>query len=168
MPTMRSSRDEIERALSVLASRDNWQHTFQRLAASAGLTISPAACWLLCKISRIGPSSAERLSGRLQLPAVVLTQPLQELTRVGLLNAESHQENGRTGEPELYSLTSAGQEAHRLVLAAERDELDRLLKGWSPDQMSELAALLTQMSERFLIGDAGDGELVAARPTGVA
>jgi hypothetical protein len=42
-----------------------------------------------------------------------------------------------------------------------------MLNGWSPDQESELAALLTQMSERFLTDDADNSELVTARPTSV-
>ena len=39
MPEVRSSREEIERALSLLASRVSWQRSLERLAAHADLAL---------------------------------------------------------------------------------------------------------------------------------
>lgn len=51
MPTDRSSQ-EMERALTVLARRENRGEVLGHLAARAGLEIQPAVCWLLLRISR--------------------------------------------------------------------------------------------------------------------
>jgi hypothetical protein len=52
MPTDRSSVQEMERALTVLARRENRGEALGRLAARAGLEIEPAVCWLLLRIAR--------------------------------------------------------------------------------------------------------------------
>ncbi|MGH2515198.1 MAG: EmrB/QacA family drug resistance transporter, partial [Ktedonobacterales bacterium] len=168
MPEARSSREEIERALSVLASRDGWRHAFQRLAAQAGVALTPEAGWLLCQFAHIGPRTPEYLSGRLRLPVAALAQPLKELTQAGLVASAPQHGDGQIGQNGPLTLTPAGQQAHDRLVAAQRSELDHLLEGWSPDQESELAALLTNMAQRLLTDDAGDRALVAARPSAVA
>jgi hypothetical protein len=50
IPHTASSRDEIARALSVLARRENREEIYRWLATEAALDLSPAACWLLLRI----------------------------------------------------------------------------------------------------------------------
>ncbi|HEX5441495.1 MAG TPA: hypothetical protein VFW76_11470, partial [Ktedonobacterales bacterium] len=66
-------------------------------------------------------------------------------------------------ERTVLEMTPAGEEAHERMLAAQCDELDRLLAGWSPDQVAEMAALLSQMSRRLLADDVTGTMLVANR-----
>jgi DNA-binding MarR family transcriptional regulator len=71
---------------------------------------------------------------------------------------------GQTGQQaQLITLTPAGRQAHSRLVAAQRAELNHLLQGWSPDQESELATLLTQMAEQLLTDESGDHELITAR-----
>ena len=74
----------------------------------------------------------------------------------------------RTEPPDLLALTPSGPEAYSRLIAAERDELDHLLQGWSPDQEAELAALLTQMAERLLTDETGNHKLLATGPSSSA
>ena len=176
MPQARSSREEIERALSVLTGRDGGLDTFQRLAAHVGLAVTPEAGWLLCRLDRFGPSTPERLSGWLRLPPTVLERPLAELIQAGLVaSAPRNGQHGderndntddntddNTSQGEALTLTPTGQRARDRLVAAHREELAQLLEGWSPDQESELAALLTHMAQRLLTDDTGDRAVVAA------
>jgi len=45
MPAARSSQEEIERALHVLASRDSRSLIYRRLADRAGVALDPLSCW---------------------------------------------------------------------------------------------------------------------------
>ena len=166
MPQSRTSRQEIRRALSILASRESRLRLFQRLSAKAGLTLAPEAVWLLCKFRDLGPIAPERLSARLRLPAVSLAGPLHELVQAGFLAPapqDGNAGNGAVDEHTALELTPAGEEAHERMLAAQRDELDQLLAGWSPSQEAEMAALLSQMSRRLLADDVTGSMLMANR-----
>ncbi len=166
MPQTRTSRQEIRRALSILASRESRLLLFQRLSAKAGLTLAPEAVWLLCKFRDLGPIAPERLSARLRLPAASLAGPLNELVQAGFLAPaprDGNAENGIEDQHTALELTPAGEEAHERMLAAQRDELDQLLEGWSPSQEAEMAALLSQMSRRLLADDVTGSMLMANR-----
>jgi len=174
MPQARSSREEIERALSILSSREGGRRIFQRIVAHAGLSLTPEAAWLLCQLDRLGPGSLERLSGQLRLPGVLLELPLKELRQAGLLEVDGIEERasgkqdgarslGVGGQRDIITLTSAGRQARGQLIAAYREGLAQLLEGWSPDREAELAALLTRIAQQLLTDDAGDRTLVGAR-----
>jgi len=166
MPQARSSRDEIERALAVLVGRDSQLRVFQRLATHAGVSLTPGACWLLCCLGRMGPTTMQQLSGLLQLPESLLARPMAELAQAGLITrAPDPRQDGASadGQGELYMLTVAGREVSGRLITAHREELARLLDGWSPEQEAELAVLLTDMAQRLLSEGADGRELVNAQ-----
>jgi len=66
MPTARSSREEIERALSVLVCRESRSLIYRRLADRAGVALEPFFCWLLFRIQE-EPISQENLAKRLHV-----------------------------------------------------------------------------------------------------
>jgi EmrB/QacA subfamily drug resistance transporter len=183
MPEGRSSRDEIERAICVLASRENSRRALERLVTHAGLPLTPEAAWLLWQFPHSGASTPERLSARLRLPEAALAQPLHELTQAGFVGsarqstspengAKSELEDGnesmvadeyrQAGQQVGLSLTANGRQAREQLLAVQREELNHLLEGWSPDQESELAALLTTMAQRLLADDTDERARVAS------
>src|SRR5205807_4050441 len=65
MPTACSSQQEIERALSVLVSRQSRFLIYRRLADRAGVDLEPFFCWLLFRIQE-EPISQENLAKRLR------------------------------------------------------------------------------------------------------
>ncbi|MGZ3636985.1 MAG: EmrB/QacA family drug resistance transporter, partial [Ktedonobacterales bacterium] len=167
MPEARSSRDEIERALDVLVSRDSQQRVFQRLAIQAGLSLTPGACWLLCCLRGTGSSAMQQLSGQLQLTEGILVRPLVELTQAGLVTrAPDPRQDGAsaTSQSELIMLTPAGREVSGRLITVRREELTRLLDGWSPEQEAELATLLTDMAQR-LVTEGADGRVLVSAQT---
>jgi hypothetical protein len=62
MPTTRTSQEEIERALHVLASRDSLDQIYRRLAAHAGVDLDPRSSWLLFRLLLQAPISQESLA----------------------------------------------------------------------------------------------------------
>ena len=62
MPAARSSQEEIERALSVLASRDSRYLIYRRLADRAGVALDPLSCWLLFRIQDQEAISQDRFT----------------------------------------------------------------------------------------------------------
>jgi len=51
-PADRSSVQELERALTVLAGKENRAELFRRLATRARVELDPAVCWLLLRLAR--------------------------------------------------------------------------------------------------------------------
>jgi EmrB/QacA subfamily drug resistance transporter len=155
MPEARTSLQEIERALEVLAGRESRRRIYERLAARAGLTLSPSACWLLFRIAESAPITRQGLGEKLGVPAGALGPPLDELAGAGLIVA------GDPAEP--IELTGAGRQAVEQLVAARQAGLEDLLAGWSPEQQAELAEALGRLARSLLENDRGDRSLVDAR-----
>ncbi len=81
MPAARSSQDEIERALHVLASRDSMYLIYRRLADRAGVALDPLSCWLLFRIQEQQPISQDNLAKRLSVPDEKLRPSIESLTQ---------------------------------------------------------------------------------------
>ncbi|MBB4663500.1 MFS transporter [Conexibacter arvalis] len=188
VPKPDASYDEIARAVSVLARRDTRRRIYERLAARAGVELSPAAVWLLARVSELAPVTLEELSEQTGVPRARLRIPLGELVMERLVDACDvgggplaadagdpgwapdgvGPEAAAAGEVP-FVLTPAGVAVRDRLLAARRDRLEELLDGWSPAQHEELAAMLTRLA-RALSDDPGGGpppaQAVPHRPPG--
>jgi EmrB/QacA subfamily drug resistance transporter len=147
MPTSRSSQQEIERALHVLASRDSLEQLYRRLADRAGVELDPRPTWLLFRLQEQAPISQEGLAQRFQVPADLLTPSLATLQEKGLVTLTSRADGQGEGQ---LQLTSAGQETLTRLTTAFHDNLAELLDGWSPEQEAELATLLHRVTGDLL------------------
>lgn len=158
IPAARSSQDEIERALHVLASRDSKERIYRRLAARAGVDLDPLSCWLLFRIQEQAPVLEENLAERLQVPIDRLTPCIERLTQNGLVSETSQADGHAAGQ---LQLMVAGQQTFDKLSRAYHDSLAELLEGWSPEQEEELAMLLRRVTTNLLGTDSGK-ELVRA------
>jgi EmrB/QacA subfamily drug resistance transporter len=147
MPTARSSQEEIERALHVLASRASLDQLYRRLADRAGVGLDPRASWLLFRLQEQAPISQQSLEQRFQVPADWLTPSIATLQEKGLVALTSRADG--PGEEQLQ-LTPAGQETLATLTTAFHDNLSELLDGWSPEQEAELATLLHRVTGDLL------------------
>ncbi len=150
MPTARSSQEEIERALHVLASRDSRSLIYRRLAERAGVALDPLSCWLLFRIQDLEPISQENLAKRLGVPGEKLRPAVESLTRNELVTVTSPADGQAGGQ---LQLTPAGQQALDKLAAAYHASLAELLDGWSPEQESELATLIRRVATKLLSED---------------
>jgi EmrB/QacA subfamily drug resistance transporter len=151
MPTARSSQEEIERALHVLASRDSRGLIYRRLAARAGVALDPFSCFLLFRLQEQAPISQESLAKRFHVPADRLTPSIESLLQKKLVSSQS---GGQ------IQLTAAGQQTLDTLTTAYHESLAELLDGWSPEQEAELATLLRRVATD-LFSEESSQELVS-------
>jgi len=136
-PTERSSLEEIQRSLSVLSSRDARRDLYRRLAAKAGVPVSPLAAWCLLRLDHLGPLPWSTISARTGPALPAISETYDRLLDLGYV---------RDDPPGTVALTDAGQAAADALDAARRDSLAELLDGWEPEQHAELAAMLSTLA----------------------
>ena len=150
IPAERSSLQELERAVEVLARRENRDALYRRLAERAGLPLSPPACWLLYRLSDSTVGTTDELARRLdgKAPAQGLPPRLDELAGMGLVRLGE-------GEPAARSidLTPAGVEAGDRLRQARIEALREFVVGWSPKDNPEVEGLVRRLAGQLLADD---------------
>ena len=148
VPAERSSLQEMERAVEVLARRENRHALYERLAARAGLPLSPPACWLLYRLADTPDATAENLCRRLGIPRGRLDANLDALTGIGLLRTSPLADSDVS-----IHLTEEGDAAVHRLLQARTDALADFVRGWSPDEHPELEHLIRRLAGELLADD---------------
>jgi DNA-binding MarR family transcriptional regulator len=141
-PRDSSSFREIERALTLLARRENHAQVYERLALRAGLELSPAELWLVARLGEREGTTLEELAAALGVDAEGLAGPLAGLEQHGLATT-------RNGE---VFLTPSGREVHARLVEAKCEALREILDGWDPERHDELLLLVDRLS-RALVRD---------------
>ena len=113
---------------------------------------------LLAKLRHAGgaPLRVTTLAERLGVDTPTVTRKVQQLERLGLVVREADPDDRRAFR---ISLTEAGNETLDRLTAAKRRWLDRLLTGWSPDEVGEFSAHMEHFAESLrtvLGGGRGD------------
>jgi EmrB/QacA subfamily drug resistance transporter len=127
---------EIERALSLLAGREQRWHMYERLAAGASLELEPPALWTLARLAERPAVSEAELVEELQVEARPLGEALEELRRRSLVDA---------GADGTVALTERGRAGYERLVEVRRARLNTLLAGWKPDQEAELQGLVDRL-----------------------
>jgi EmrB/QacA subfamily drug resistance transporter len=144
MPRSGDSLDEIARGLSVLTRRENTRQIIERIAARAGVELPPIQCWTLARVAQDPRLEPGALARSRNLEPALVEDAIAELTGAGLLSgAGGGSQAGRAG----LSLTPTGESILQRLVAARREGLEEYLKGWSPQQHHELAALLSRLAD---------------------
>jgi EmrB/QacA subfamily drug resistance transporter len=135
-PKGADSLAEIDRALSVLVSRERRRAFHARVAERAGVDISPGAVWALTRLDAYGFDGTFAMARRQGIEEERIAAVVEELRERGLVT-------GPDGEAHL---TPAGRAIADQVLAARRQELDRLLADPTADRDPRVDALLARLS----------------------
>jgi DNA-binding MarR family transcriptional regulator len=143
MPQDRTSLQEVERAVTVLAARENRRPMYERLATRAGVEVEPRGTWLLLRLHDHPWASPGALAERLGVDPERLGTQARRLAAAGLV-----QDGGET-----LALTPGGRAAVDRLVAARREGLAELLAGWSPEQHPELATRLQELARELLADD---------------
>ena len=142
VPRSPDSLAEIERALSRATTFEQRQHFRKRLAARAGIDLSPGATWALVRIDEHGFARARALAEGDGVPPERIAAAVAELRRRGLVAGED-------GGP---ALTSAGRSLAVRALAARRELLTEALADATADRAPGVDDLLRRLA-RELTGD---------------
>jgi EmrB/QacA subfamily drug resistance transporter len=147
LPKHRSSVQELERALTVLATREHRRELFARLTARAQLSLEPVVSWLLLRIDRHPDWDVARLAREPAVGAERVETLVRRMDDDGLVTVPGA--DGRLLH-ERPLLTPLGRQAVAKLLAARRDRLAELLEGWSPDEHAELCELIDRLTRELL------------------
>ena len=159
-PAVRTSEQEMERALTVLISRERRHEVYQHLVEGAGFGGSPRAAWLLLRVGEHTDLSRRALAQQLYLTDSDLEGRLGELVERGYVQPLS----GDLAEP--VRLTPAGQQAVGELSRVRQEGLARLCIGWQPEQNPRLQELFTRLTHQLAAsGEAPDAEVDAAART---
>ena len=117
-PAACTSLDEMGRALSVLASGQNRDRIYERLADRAGVTMDAAGCWMLLRIHEHPEDDVAARSERLGLPEDTMRLLLGNLAGRGLVTSADGAARpggrcpGRHGRPGGPAAAWTGTSAH--------------------------------------------------------
>jgi EmrB/QacA subfamily drug resistance transporter len=126
---------EIERALSLLAGREQRWSVYEGLATRAGLELAPPELWLLARLGEREPLSEAQLNAQFRGDSDALAAALAQLRQRSLVD-------GRDGT---IVLTTTGRDDYERLVAAKCAGLRELLDGWQPDQHDELQHLVDNL-----------------------
>jgi DNA-binding MarR family transcriptional regulator len=136
MPTDADSVSRLERALSLIASRDVKRAYIERAVARAGVDLTPAAAWLLVRLEEEPELDPRALEKAHAIEPGIVDAALAELEAKGLLA-------GRRA-------TEAGCAVLEKLVDARRSHLTELLAEWGPAKREELAARVRQLSHELV------------------
>ena len=141
-PRSPDSLAEIARALSRTVSVEQRERFRQRLAARAGIELSPGATWALVRIGQHGLARARDLASRDGVPEERIVAVVEELREHRLIAGED-------GGP---GLTPNGEALAARAIAARKELLAETLADDAADRDPELDALLHLLA-RELAGE---------------
>jgi DNA-binding MarR family transcriptional regulator len=146
-PTMRTSDQEMERALTSLISRENRREIYQNILSEAGVEIAPRAAWMMLRVGEHPGCGRQELAGHLHLTGANLDRRLGELVASGYLQALP----ADPGKP--LTFTEMGQQAYENLYRVAHDHIERLAADWQPEQHPRLRALVTQLIHQLAASD---------------
>ena len=159
-PAVRTSDQEMERALTVLLSKERRHHVYERLVTESGFAGPPRAAWLLMRVGEHPGLSRRALAHHLFLTDADLECRLGGLTEAGYLEPLPDD----LDKP--VQLTSPGQQAHEDLSRVRREHVARFAADWHPDQYPHLIALITRLTHQLAAsGETPDDELDRAGTT---
>jgi EmrB/QacA subfamily drug resistance transporter len=159
IPHTSNSRDEIARALSVLARRENREEIYRWLTTEAALALTPAACWLLLRIGGHEDRTPTELADHLHVPAPAVARLGQELAGAGLVELRRPDSEAGAGEA-AFHLTVPGRAALDRLSAARRRGLEELLGGWSPKEHEEVVQMVARLASDLMSNALADPAMV--------
>ncbi len=139
---------EIERALSVLVSRDVRKRAYEEMARRANLDLEPIDVWVLLRLDERldgaadGIIAADDLVHRFRGEPQRLAAAFERLQRDGRLASRVDASTGAR----VLSLTADGRALADRLVKAKEEGLRELLAGWSPERHADLAAMLTRIA----------------------
>jgi EmrB/QacA subfamily drug resistance transporter len=149
-PTIRTSDEELRRAVSTLFAKQRRREVYSQLVAASGIALSPQAGWLLLRLGEHHGESRAALAGWLSISTAELGDRMTELVMAGCVVP--------AGTPaDADELTGSGRSACARIFAASQDRIALLLEGWQPQQHPRLLQLLAEITHELAAGQERPG-----------
>ena len=140
MPRDDDTLVEIERALSVLASRDVRRRLYERLARENGIDLPALEAWTLARIHEGAPGPAAALAGRIDVEPQRVSAAADELVKRGLVSPADG----------WFSSTPAGDELVERLVRLRRERLAARLSDCTPEEQQRFAQTLSGLARDLL------------------
>jgi EmrB/QacA subfamily drug resistance transporter len=142
MPQEDESWPAFSRSLWALMHRQARVRAIEQIAARAGVTLTPAACWMLARYGQHRDTDPFRVGSEFSLEPTRLRQAQVELRERGMIDGDGPQ----------GALTAAGGETLGRLRVAGREWLCSLVEGWDPEHHANLAAMLDRVADEVVEG----------------
>ncbi len=142
-PTVRTSDEEMRRAISTLLGRERRREVYAQLVAASGVGVSPRAAWLLLRLGEHRGDSRAVLARRLYIGVPELSSRMTELVRAGYV------EPAEPAPDRADDLTESGAAAYARIFAARQDMIEQKLEGWQPELHPRLLELLSEITHEL-------------------
>ena len=142
-PTVRTSDEEMRRALSALLGRERRREVYSDLVARSGIAVSPRAGWLLLRLGEHSGESRAALARCLSISVSDLRDRMDDLVLAGYVEPSSD------GADLADELTTSGRSAYARIFAARQDRIAVLLDDWHPEQHPRLLELLSDITHEL-------------------
>ncbi|MGH3238043.1 MAG: EmrB/QacA family drug resistance transporter, partial [Streptosporangiaceae bacterium] len=157
MPAARDSADEVTRALSVLARKEDRARVYEELAKTASVDLDPRSTWVLFRLDGHPRLDLSALAAAIDVTTGQLSPLLAPLEEAGYVTITPAAQTS----PMTAQLTPAGAAAIERLVRARQQGLTRLLGGWSAELDAQLAAELQQLTRDLLRDPARRNQLLA-------
>jgi len=146
-PAVRSSLDEVDRALTVLMSRESKVNAYERLATRAGLDLDPQSTWMLLRLNEHSDGDLDQVARVQGMSSDALAPLIRALSDRGLATPAA-MDGGSGSAP--VTLTDQGRIYATALVTAQREVLADMVGDWSPEEHTELATLLTRLANQLV------------------
>jgi DNA-binding MarR family transcriptional regulator len=154
---------ELERAFSQIAYLITRRRQHDRTAVEAGVPVSRAAVPILRLLAESPSLRPGEIAARLEVEPPHIARQVHLLERAGY--AESVPDPGDR-RAHTVRLTPAGRDAIGRISQAGRQQMLKALASWSPQELQQLATLISRMADDFSAFAASEGIDVPARAEG--
>lgn len=143
-PRDTASLVEVVNMIGRLERREGAREIVSRVAARAGVDLSPAACWLLARLSGHGPPDISSIAAKFHVDLDLLTGAREELASRALIGPAPD-------EPSAYELTHEGYATLERLTKTGEQRLSDLLECWRPEENRDVARLIATLAREFFI-----------------
>ena len=140
MPRDDDTLAEIERVLSVLASRDVRRRLYERLARENGIDLPALEAWTLARIHEGLPGPASDLATRIDVEPQRVAAAADELVRRGLVAPADG----------WFAATPSGDELVERLVNLRRERLEQRLSDCTPEEREQFARTLSRLARDLL------------------
>jgi EmrB/QacA subfamily drug resistance transporter len=157
MPAARDSADEVTRALSVLAEKQDRVRVYQELAKAASVSLDPRSTWVLFRLDGHPRLDLSAFAAAIHVTTGQLGVFFAPLAEAGYVTITPPVQKS----PMTAQLTPSGAAAIERLVSARQQGLTQLLGSWSADQDAQLASELQQLTRDLLRNPAQRDKLLA-------
>ncbi len=159
-PSVRSSSDEVLRALSLLAQKENRHAIYQSLAKAAGLDLDPRSTFILFRLDGHPKLDLKDTASHLNISLETLMTVLDPLRDAAFVTLSASSDPDHTDTQ--LTLTEEGAQALDRLIIARRDGLRRRLGSWSQELDANLDSQIRRLA-RDLLDDPTRRDILLSR-----